>query len=226
MGILKRIFGIGKAEANAAIDKLEDPVKMTEQGIKELKIALQETNESTIKVKAQELKEQTRADKFKREATEWKEKAKKLLTKGEEELAITALNNQENLLKEAGFAQKSADGIQITVDKLSDKSKQIQEAISTAIKDLNSLRARQTASDALNKANKEMDSNNVGSTMDMLKKMKAKVEDTEAINEAHDVLKDSGKTDEDRINELLAEESKTDNNDLLASLKAEMSEEK
>ena len=32
-GWLKRLFGIVEAEANAALDKMEDPVKMTEQGI-------------------------------------------------------------------------------------------------------------------------------------------------------------------------------------------------
>ena len=67
-----------------------------------------------------------------------------------------------------------------------------------------------------------MDGENVDSTMAMLNKMKAKVEDTEAINEAHDALAESGKTDADRINEALAEESTTNNSDLLASLKAKM----
>ena len=31
--IFRRLFRIGKAEANSAIDKMEDPIKMTEQGI-------------------------------------------------------------------------------------------------------------------------------------------------------------------------------------------------
>ena len=37
MSIFKRLFGIGSAEVNSALDKLEDPVKMTEQGIRDLK---------------------------------------------------------------------------------------------------------------------------------------------------------------------------------------------
>jgi phage shock protein A len=37
MGIFSRLFNVGKAEAHAAIDKLEDPIKMTEQGIRDLK---------------------------------------------------------------------------------------------------------------------------------------------------------------------------------------------
>ena len=40
MGVFKRLFTVGKAEAHAAIDKLEDPIKMTEQGIRDLKLDL------------------------------------------------------------------------------------------------------------------------------------------------------------------------------------------
>ena len=34
---IKRLFRIGKAEANNAVDKLERPITMTKQGIRDLK---------------------------------------------------------------------------------------------------------------------------------------------------------------------------------------------
>ena len=37
MNIFRRLFKIGQAEANSAIDGMEDPIKMTEQGIRDLK---------------------------------------------------------------------------------------------------------------------------------------------------------------------------------------------
>ena len=40
MNIFRRLFNIGKAEANSAIDKMEDPIKMTEQGIRDMKLDL------------------------------------------------------------------------------------------------------------------------------------------------------------------------------------------
>jgi len=36
-GLFTRILRLGKAEAHSAVDKFEDPIKMTEQGIRELK---------------------------------------------------------------------------------------------------------------------------------------------------------------------------------------------
>ena len=37
MNFFKRLFKIGQAEAHSALDKLEDPIKLTEQGIRDLK---------------------------------------------------------------------------------------------------------------------------------------------------------------------------------------------
>ena len=41
-GFFRRLFSLGNAEAHSIIDRLEDPVKMTEQGIRELKKDLDE----------------------------------------------------------------------------------------------------------------------------------------------------------------------------------------
>ena len=37
MSILKKVFKIGQAEAHSLLDQLENPIKLTEQGIRDLK---------------------------------------------------------------------------------------------------------------------------------------------------------------------------------------------
>ena len=37
MNVFKRLFKVGEAEAHSAMDQLENPIKMTEQGIRDLK---------------------------------------------------------------------------------------------------------------------------------------------------------------------------------------------
>ncbi len=37
MSLFKRLFRVSQAEAHAIVDKFEDPIKMTEQGIRDLK---------------------------------------------------------------------------------------------------------------------------------------------------------------------------------------------
>ena len=52
MSIFKRIFKIGQAETHSAIDKLEDPIKMTEQGIRDMKTDLEKSLQALAEVKA------------------------------------------------------------------------------------------------------------------------------------------------------------------------------
>eukprot|EP01025_Chloroclados_australasicus_P014852 TRINITY_DN1702_c0_g1_i2.p1 TRINITY_DN1702_c0_g1~~TRINITY_DN1702_c0_g1_i2.p1 ORF type:complete len:846 (-),score=82.03 TRINITY_DN1702_c0_g1_i2:2094-4358(-) len=58
-GWLKRLFGIAQAEAHSAISKLEDPVKMTEQGIRDLKNDLNKSLQSLAEVKAMHIRGKT-----------------------------------------------------------------------------------------------------------------------------------------------------------------------
>ena len=52
MNIFKRIFKIGEAQANKAVDNLEDPITMTEQGIRDMKEDLNKSVEAVAQVKA------------------------------------------------------------------------------------------------------------------------------------------------------------------------------
>ena len=52
MNIFRRLFKIGESETNSAIDKMEDPIKMTEQGIRDMKLDLDKSLEALAQVKA------------------------------------------------------------------------------------------------------------------------------------------------------------------------------
>ena len=56
MSIFQRMFRMGKAELNSALDGFEDPIKMTEQGIKDLKKDLNEAMTSLAVVKGQAIR--------------------------------------------------------------------------------------------------------------------------------------------------------------------------
>jgi len=65
MGIFSRIFNIGKAEAHSAIDKLEDPIKITEQGIRDLKTDLNKSMQGLAEIKALAIRTKNDHHKFK-----------------------------------------------------------------------------------------------------------------------------------------------------------------
>ena len=66
MSLFKRLFRVSQAEAHAIVDKFEDPIKMTEQGIRDLKKDLQASMTSLAEVKAIAIRTRREADNHKK----------------------------------------------------------------------------------------------------------------------------------------------------------------
>ena len=52
MNVFKRLFKVGEAEMHSAVEMLENPIKMTEQGIRDLKKDLDSSLKALAEVKA------------------------------------------------------------------------------------------------------------------------------------------------------------------------------
>lgn len=83
MNIFKRIFRIGQAEIHSVVEKMEEPVKMTEQGIREMREDLNQSLEAYAKVKATAIRTNNLIDTKNKDAKEYEEKAILLLKKSE-----------------------------------------------------------------------------------------------------------------------------------------------
>ena len=86
MSIFQRMFRMGKAEVHSALDKFEDPIKMTEQGIKELKKDLNEAMTSLAIVKGQAIRLKKQAEENKRAAEDYERKAMLLIQRRRTEI--------------------------------------------------------------------------------------------------------------------------------------------
>ena len=75
MNIFKRLFKISQAEIHAAVDKMEDPVKMTEQGLRELREDLAQATESYAKVKALAIRTENEQIQTQQQSMSYAEKA-------------------------------------------------------------------------------------------------------------------------------------------------------
>ena len=104
MGIFSRLFKVGQSEAHAIVDKLEDPIKITEQGIRDLKNDLQHAMTGLAEVKGVSIRLTKEADDTKRQADEYERKAVLLLQRFKDgqldqgqadRLATEALNQKE-----------------------------------------------------------------------------------------------------------------------------------
>jgi phage shock protein A len=231
MSIFKRIFKVTQSETHAIIDKIEDPIKMTEQGIRDLKKSLQEAMVSLAEVKSLAIRTGRDAENKKKVAADYERKAMMLLQKmqkGEldaveaERLATEALNKKEQnaaetvrLSQEAERHEKMANQLQASVDK-------IKSTITTYENDLVTLNARAKTAVATKKINQQITKLDSSSTISMLEKMKAKVEEEESLAVAYGELADTDKSVDDEINAALTSGATSSASDSLLEMKKKM----
>lgn len=228
MNIFKRLLRIGQAEMHAAVDKMEDPIRMTEQGIREMRDDLEKAMEGLAQVKAMAIRAKNDKSKKVAEAQDYEKKAVLLLSKAQkggldmaqaERLAKEALGLKENLMTEAqaladqqAVHEKAADDIQKNVDVLKFN-------ITKWENELKTLRSRIKVSKATKEVNKQMARIDSNSTVSMLERMKEKVEEEEALAAAYGSIANQNSSLDDEIDKAIGEEGKESINRELDEIK-------
>ena len=221
MNIFKRLLRIGQAEMHSAIDKMEDPIRMTEQGIREMREDLDKAVESLAQVKALAIR--TRNDKNKKSssAQDYENKAVILLTKAQkgeldmaqaERLAKEALTLKENLIAEVRELADQQTVHEASTDELQKNIEILKFNITKWENELKTLKARIKVSRATKEVNKQMARIDSNSTINMLERMKEKVEEEEALARAYgDIAKDNIDIDKEIDKAIGGKEEKIDN---------------
>ena len=231
MGLFQRIFKVGQSQAHSLVDKLEDPIKMTEQGIRDLKNDLQKAMTSLAQVKAIAIRHKKDAEDQKKLASDYERKAMMLLQKMQtgsldqseaDHLASEALVKKEDSVKRAQTLmnehkqqQKMADDLQAKVEKLKTTIQRYENELVT-------LRARARTAESTRKINQQLSNIDSSSTIAMLEKMKDKVTEEESLAQAYGELSDTTSSVDEEIEKALTEPSEVKASDSLAELKKKM----
>ena len=230
MNFFKRLFKIGQAEANAAIDNMEDPIKMTEQGIRDLRVDLEKSLESLAQVKALAIRAKNDIEEFTAKANDYEQKAMLVLTKAKngelefneaDDLAKQALLKKQEIHLQIENAKNEATSFDNSVAQLEGNVQEIKGTISKWENELKTLKARVKVSKATKNLNKQMAEKDSSGTVAMLERMKEKVQQEEALAEAYGDLSKSSKTVDQKLNELTDTKNKTAE-DNLAQLKKQL----
>lgn len=216
MNIFKRIFRIGQAEIHAVVDKMEDPIKMTEQGIREMKEDLDQAMEAYAKVKALAIRTHNAADKKREDATSYENKAVLLLQKlQKEELEV---DQAERLAKEALHLKKQnlleADELSSQANIHDESANEVHKNIEVLKYNINkwetelaTIKARVRVANATKVVNKQLAKMDSNSTISMLERMKEKVEEDEALAKAYGEMAQQKPSVSDEIDQALNENS-------------------
>jgi phage shock protein A len=232
---LKRLFRIGKAEANSALDRLEDPVKMTEQGIRDLKVNLEKALVAMAEIKAMGIRAKSEVEDYTEKGNEYETKAMLLLKKaaaGEMEasegdrLAAESLVRKEENEKLAAISLKNQLYFEGSSDKLKGNIDHLKKDIAKYENELKTLKARAKVSEAQKDINKDLAGIDSSSTVAMLEKMKEKVAKEESLAESYgEIANESRSLDEEIEDALDSTSAEIKAKDALDALKAKLAAE-
>lgn len=235
MNFFNRLFKIGQSEAHSAIDKLEDPIKLTEQGIRDMKKDLDKSLRALAEVKAMSIRSRNDHESYVEKAKDYEGKAMLLLKRAQkneidtaeaDRLATEALTLKEENNRLAANARKEQERFDKSVSQLDGNIKKIRTNISKWESELKTLKARVKVSGVTKNLNKQLAQIDSSDTVSMLERMKDKVEQEEALAESYgDIAYESRSINED-IDKALEGNSESKASDDLAALKASMGLEK
>ena len=222
MSIFDRLFRIGKANVNAAIDKIEDPVKIIDQVLREL-------DEDVDKVTAAVTSQMAVEKRFERELAEAEEvvarrdaQARQALAANNEDLAREALLDKKKQVEKRDKLQENYDRAKATADKLRAQLTELKSRVSEMKDQRSTLIAQAEAAKTQQKINKTMSgvgTNDVGATFNrMEEKIKRMHDEADAAYE----LANEDKSLDDKFAEALKDTRTTAVDDELAALKAEL----
>jgi phage shock protein A len=228
MSIFNRLFKVGQAEAHNAINKLEDPIKLTQQGIRDMRAELDKALQAMAEVKALKIRTQRDVRNAEQRSQDYEQKAVLLLKKAEtgdlasseaDRLATEALNRKEQADKEMLRLNDEQQRYEASVNKLESNVDVLKSNISTWENELKNLEARMKVSSATKSINKQMTSIDTSSTTAMLERMKSKVEAEEALAESYGEIADGPKNLDAEIEEALGKSENPAASEKLLELK-------
>ena len=230
MNIFKRILMLFKAEAHSVVDQLEDPIKLTEQGIRDLKTDMDNSLKALAEVKAMAIRAKRDAETYRQQSADYEQKAMALLRKAErgeitpeeaDRLASMALQKKTEADQQAERSMADFHKFDKNVQTLDVNVKKLRATVSKYENELKTLKARAKVSSATKKVNKQLASVDSSSTVAMLERMKERVDQAEAEAEAYGEIANESRTVDDEIDKVLGDNSAAQS-DALAALKARM----
>lgn len=222
MGIFSRITTLFKAEANAAIDKMEDPEKVLNQTIRDMQEQLNQAKSKVAESIAYEKRLKMQYDKALEEVKLWDERAQKAVNAQRDDLAMSALERVQQAQAQADQLRAQWEVQKKGCDQIKAKLKAMNDKIEDAKRKKALLVAQARRAEASKTIHNTLAGIDEGAAFSTFDRMAEKVQTLEAEAQASEDLASedfSGDSLEKQIGSL---QPSVETNDALAALKARM----
>ncbi len=214
MGFFKSIGRIFKSQSHELISKIEDPIKLIAEGIRELKKKLELALNAYAETKALQIKANRDVKANKELVGVWGNKAIGLLQSAKDgkidekeatRLATAALQKQNDYKKNLQLSETLVGSRIDSVKKVEQTIATLKEEIKKYERELAELTARQKAAAVSKEVNKQIAQIDFNDTISMMEEMKRRVESEEVLALAYEEMgqQTQAKTLEDEIDNVL-----------------------
>lgn len=194
MNIFKRLIKIGQAEIHSLVEKMESPIILIEQGIRDLREELNQSEEHYAQARAASIRTENTKNEKLLQIEEYEQKSKLILVKAKaneielekaESLAYEALSRKKILIEEIDELQSEIIINESKIKEISNKLAILKINVAKWEKELTTVKTKQKISTASLFANQQMAKIDNNSTIEMLERLKHKSKDNEALAEAY-----------------------------------------
>lgn len=179
MGIFSRMMTVIRANLNALIGRAEDPAKVLEQSLMDMRTSLAKTKQDVAAAIADEKKLQGQVEREKKQAEDWERRAMLAVNEGRDELAKQALMRQSEHMENAQQLHETWVRHKGDTDKLKDSLRQMNDRIEELKRKKNVLVARQRRAQAQERIQKTMSTMGDQSAFDTFSRMEERIDDME-----------------------------------------------
>jgi phage shock protein A len=224
MGIMDRVATVVKSNLNYLINKAEDPEKMLDQILIQMRQQLLEAKREVAVAIADEKRLAAQLEAELEQVQEWERRATMAVQKGEDDLAREAIRRKADHEQIAIGYKKQWDAQKSSTENLKNALRSLSQKIEEAARKKNLLIARQKRAEAQKHIHEVMTGLTDTSAFESFDRMASKVEQIEAQASAAVEISEelSGDTMEQRFRAL---ESSTDVEQELHALKAKVQKE-
>ncbi|MBD3314989.1 MAG: hypothetical protein GF344_04325 [Chitinivibrionales bacterium] len=198
MSIFGRLFKVGQANANKAIDGLEKPEVMLDQAIRDQEKQIREARQAVQNVIATERQTKALLDQENENSAAWQSKAEAALKAGNEELATKALVRSEEHEGSAKSLQPQWEAQRAEIEKLKGAIRSMENELSELKRNKDIIIAQSKAAEVkktIYQAKAKIGKNG-GNTQALIDRMKTKAQRASYEADAAEELADVGGDDE------------------------------
>ena len=229
--LIQRFFKFIQSNAHALLSRFEDPVKLAEQSVRDLKQNYDESLRGLAEVKAIIITTKRNIEDKKQIAADYERKALVLLQNAQngklsqeeaDRLASEALNKKNNAIKEITKLAADLQNYEGMSQKMETKIADLKTQISHWESELTTMKARYKVAKSTKKINQQLSLIGSESTTAMLEDMKTKIQEEEALASAYDEMTYLESDIDKEINNAIGTTYSPDVQSALAELKTKM----